>query len=303
MAKFRRNHGTPGRRKHFISYGKIVTFALVTIVLMLILFRALGKMDLNTWANDGNSVETIPAEDRYYLPVSSGEIVHHRYYSLSYKEEWEQAEWVAYLLTKSMLRGPRVRRTDQFSQDPDVSTGSAIQSEYIRSGYTRGHLVPAADMAFSNKAMDATFYTSNIAPQKRAFNGGVWRELEENVRDWVGRYGSLYIISGPIFDRGPQRRLKGSKIAIPDAYFKMVVTAQDDTPKGIAFILPNASSDKELSNYTVTIDEVETRTGTDYWDDLLEDEIEERVESQIDVTLWPIKQKRYFQRINQWNRQ
>ena len=37
--------------------------------------------------------------------------------------------------------------------------------DYFRSGYDRGHMVPAADAKSSQDAMDETFLLSNIAPQ------------------------------------------------------------------------------------------------------------------------------------------
>ncbi len=38
-----------------------------------------------------------------FLPSSNGEVVEHTYYSLSYLEEHEQAEWVHYKLNSTML--------------------------------------------------------------------------------------------------------------------------------------------------------------------------------------------------------
>jgi DNA/RNA endonuclease G (NUC1) len=35
----------------------------------------------------------------------------------------------------------------------------------FRSGYDRGHMVPAADAKISQGAMDETFFLSNVAPQ------------------------------------------------------------------------------------------------------------------------------------------
>ncbi len=80
---------------------------------------------------------------------------------------------------------PWVDRQGDFRPDDKVKTGSATPADYRSSGYDRGHLVPAADMAFSAEAMSATFVMSNISPQARNFNNGVWRELEELTRSWA----------------------------------------------------------------------------------------------------------------------
>lgn len=64
-----------------------------------------------------------------FLPKSNGEIVNHTYYSLSYSEKHEQAEWVYYKLTPQMING-NIERTDDFRSDPYVRTGSASKSDY-----------------------------------------------------------------------------------------------------------------------------------------------------------------------------
>lgn len=97
------------------------------------------------------------------IPESKGEIIKHRYYTLAYSEENEQAYWVYYELTPSNVKGTAKRR-DNFRPDPSVKTGSATLADYKNSGYDRGHLCPAADMRINTKAMSETFYMSNIVP-------------------------------------------------------------------------------------------------------------------------------------------
>ena len=71
----------------------------------------------------------------------------------------------------------KVKRVDYFRTDPLVTTGSAVLADYENSNYDRGHLVPAADMVFSEKAMSASFLLSNISPQEPSFNRGIWKKI------------------------------------------------------------------------------------------------------------------------------
>ena len=97
-----------------------------------------------------------------YLPaLNTNQVVNHTYFTLSYSEACEQAEWVAYELKKERLNG-QVKRSNKFKIDLSVTTGSAELSDYKHSGYDKGHLVPAADMAFNQLAMNESFYISNI---------------------------------------------------------------------------------------------------------------------------------------------
>ena len=126
----------------------------------------------------------IHSQEIDYLPTSTtGQIIEHTHYTLSYSEQHEQAEWVAYELTASEVNGS-YDRTDNFRRDPEVETGSASLADFKGSGYDRGHLAPAGDMSFSLTAMSESFYLSNMTPQETGFNRGIWRQLESQVRDW-----------------------------------------------------------------------------------------------------------------------
>ena len=112
-----------------------------------------------------------------YLPTSTtNQIIKHKFYTLSYHEKYEQAEWVAYELKKEHLIGTN-RKRPYFEPDKKVKTKSANYRNYKNSGFSKGHLCPAGDRKFSEDAYNETFLTSNISPQKLDFNGGVWNRL------------------------------------------------------------------------------------------------------------------------------
>lgn len=240
-------------------------------------------------------------DTRTYLPTSTGQVIHHTYYSLSYLEKHEQAEWTAHLLSREMLRMPNVPRSNYFNPDPKEVTGSAVHSDYSGSGYTRGHLVPAGDMAHDKIAMEESFYMSNMSPQLRAFNNGIWRELEENIRDWAFSTGSVYVITGPVFGQNVKRKIGKNKVSVPDAFYKVLLSYTEKDKKAIAFIIPNALSEQPLQEYMVTVDAVEALTGLDFFSYLLDDKEEEIIESVLNKEKWPISEKRYQLRLTKWN--
>jgi endonuclease G len=236
-----------------------------------------------------------------YLPEIKGELVHHKFYSLSYMEQYEQPEWVCYKLTKEMLRRPNVPRSDWFNVDPMITTGSAKHFDYKGSGYTRGHIAPAGDMSFDQTAMEESFFMSNMMPQLRAVNNGIWRELEEQTRDWTFQNNEVYIVSGPYFGKNP-KFFKKHKIAIPDAFYKIIFDVSKPTLKGIAFLIPHEKSEKPLQGYAMTIDSLESITGINFFKNLYLDKIE-KIESNLDISAWPISEARYRLRVEQWNNQ
>lgn len=221
------------------------------------------------------------------------------HYTICYRETYEQAEWSAYRLDVSQLvKGSD--RTNDFRPDPEIKTESATLADYRGSGYDRGHLTPAADMSFSKTAMSETFYMSNMSPQAGAFNRGIWQQLESRVRDWARAFGRVYVVSGPVLDKPASKyeTIGKSKVAIPQYYYKVILAplyadANDrkspDDAKAVAaigFILPNDGCDgKTFMDFCVSVDEVERRTGLDFYS-LLDDDAENAAEAKFDKSLW-----------------
>ena len=87
----------------------------------------------------------------------------HTGYTLNYCEEYEQPYWVAYVLTADEVFSSNSERDDNFHEDPSIPTGSATLADYKGSGYDRGHMIPAADLKWSEQAMDDSFYLSNMS--------------------------------------------------------------------------------------------------------------------------------------------
>jgi endonuclease G len=227
----------------------------------------------------------IYSQDFDYLPTSTtGQIVKHSHYTLSYDEQHEQAEWVAYELTVSEVNGS-YDRTDDFRKDPKVSTGSASLSDFKGSGYDRGHLAPAGDMSFSYTAMSESFYLSNMSPMDASLNRGIWRQLESQLRDWASENGSVYVITGGILEGSYKEEIGYNDVTVPTNYYKVVLDYEKPERKAIAFILPNERGSKSLEEYAVSIDKVEQRTGIDFFHEL-PDNIEKELESSVSTDEW-----------------
>ncbi|MBE0424710.1 MAG: DNA/RNA non-specific endonuclease, partial [Lutibacter sp.] len=231
---------------------------------------------------DGYAVETgvsTTAENKAdfnFLPTSTtGQVVHHQFYSLSYKEKYEQAEWVAYELTQNQLLGIPVKRP-YFEQDPKVTTQSAHYKNFKDSGYDTGHLGPAGDRKFSVEAFNETFFTSNVSPQTYEFNSGVWNRLEQKVRYWAKKYNKLYIVTGGILT--PNLKTIGTeKVAVPQYFYKIILDYNGAETKAIAFLVPHEKSEKGLYQFVTSIDEIEMLTGIDFFPEL-PDDIENEIE-------------------------
>jgi len=208
-----------------------------------------------------------------FLPSSNGEVVEHTYYSLSYLEEHEQAEWVHYKLNSTMLKG-EIPRKKNYTIDRKVSTGSAKTSDYTNSGFDRGHLVPAADMKMDFTSVKEAAYMSNISPQKPKFNNGVWSRLEKRIR-LRAKKSELYITTGGVLSPADLKKIGKNNVSVPDQFYKIIYDVKNQ--KMFAYLMPNKKIESR-EKYVVTVDAIEALTGIDFYHQL-DDELEDKLES------------------------
>ncbi|MBR1793513.1 MAG: DNA/RNA non-specific endonuclease [Bacteroidales bacterium] len=228
---------------------------------------------------------------RGVLPmVNKGEtVVYHNAYALVYNERHEQASWVGYLLTKERANG-QFPRNGQFRKDPAIGSGSANEWDYKNSGYTRGHLAPAGDMKWDQIAMEESFLMSNMSPQSKEFNDGVWNRLENQVRLWARQYDSLYVFTGPVLADDETLTIgQSTRITVPRAFYKVIYAPK--LKQGIGFIVPHETSKAALQTFAINIDGVEEATGIDFLHGIAN---EENIEGNLCIGCWTFgKNKTY----------
>jgi len=305
MAKLRRNYNKNSGVQSSGMITKVGVFSLILGALYFAFQKFTGgePQPADVVIEDIPDIEATDESDIYYLPTTSmGEVVKHKYYAMSYVEKYEQPEWVSYELTKDRLYTKSVGRTNDFRPDSKVRTGSASLADYRGSGYDRGHLVPAGDMGFDFTAMSETFYMSNMSPQKRNFNGGIWRELEELTRSWTKKFKHLYVVTGPVLTEEMIGYIGNNQVAVPSYYYKVVLDLSEPELKGIGYIMPNEVSDRPIHEYATSIDKVEQITGINFFANLMEARLEEEIEKEFNTDLWFTDKKKYEKRVRQWNR-
>ncbi|HBC89440.1 MAG TPA: DNA/RNA endonuclease [Lentisphaeria bacterium] len=218
---------------------------------------------------------------------ANDQIVRHSAYTLKYNEKYEEADWVAYKLTKSMLiTNTPAKRKNDFKPDPLVLTKSADTHDYASSGYDRGHLCPSADFKADQKLMDETFFMSNMTPMEHDFNSGNWEDLEDHERRWAIDNGEIYIVTGPILKDEPQEYIgKKNRVAVAKRFFKVILDYREPELKMIAFVVPHKGGLDDISIYAMTVREAEKITGFDFFSTLPKD-IQDKLETELDFQKW-----------------
>lgn len=206
-------------------------------------------------------------------------------FTVGYCEDLKNPVWVVYPLgTKSTDSGKRPQR---FAIDKRTKARVA-HGDYSNSGYDRGHMAPNHAIAtrYGREAQLQTFLMSNICPQKPKLNQKTWRVLEQKISDdYAERLEAVWIVTGPIFGK-KIKRLKKSRVAIPEAFFKVVIDEKRDKVRSRAYIVPqNIKGNEKADQFLTSIDEVEQRTGLDLmWE--LADDIEAPLERIRTAQAW-----------------
>lgn len=238
---------------------------------------AFEQEETNSNPNVSNEIELFD-----FLPTSTSNVIHtNDAYSFSYIEKYEQSEWVAYELSSKDMSNADYKRP-YFNQDKTVKTKSADWRNFKNSGYNKGHLCPAADRKSSYEMYEKTFLTSNASPQLYDFNSGIWNRLEQKVRYWAERYDGVYVVTGGVLEEG-LKTIGTEDVAVPNYFYKIILTK--DKSNMIGFLMPHKDSKKPLYNFVVSVDEIEKRTGIDFFSDL-PDHIENRLEANNGYKNW-----------------
>lgn len=200
----------------------------------------------------------------------------------SFDRRLRNPSWVAEHITPGSLRQSNGdRKNSIFTEDLDVPEKFRGRlKDYFRSGYDRGHQVPAADAKWSQEAMDGTFFLTNMCPQiGEGFNRDYWAHFEDFCRRLTNKYPSVRIVTGPLYL--PKREVDGKwrvtyevignppNIAVPTHFYK-VIFAEDGKVGGQvavgAFVLPNAAipNEKPLTDFEVPVEAVERASGLEF---------------------------------------
>ena len=210
-----------------------------------------------------------------------GILIEYEGYTVSYNSEMKIPVWVKYELERSEVDGPYTRTGLNFRKDKSVDLPQASDDDYRNSGWSRGHMAPAGDFKWSEDAMSETFYFTNCCPQNQSLNAGQWSTLEEKVRSWAKKYGNVIVYTGPIVGQNEYSTIGESKIVVPDAFFKAVLSGN----QAIAFVMYNRPNNENLQKCAMSVDDLEILTGLDFFPEL-DDTVEESVESMYFLKYW-----------------
>lgn len=230
-------------------------------------------------------------------------------YGVNYAVEWDtelkSQRWSCYQMRSGYggnagrydpEKNPGAHKGElQYPFDPQLSRDLYLDRDYFYgSGFDHGHICPSADRQYSKEANYQTFFLTNMQPQYNAFNAYLWADMEEKVRNLTPKNltDTLYVCKGGTIDQESDiiKRV-GGKLIVPK-YFYMALLLK--TQQGYRAIALWATNEKKkidgtyLAQYAISIDELEKKTGIDFFCNL-PDKIEDRVEASCSPTVWGLR--------------
>lgn len=280
----------PLKKKSRSNYrlGCIITIIVLIPILYGLYLYCQQQNTLQSKESQATVSQQIPPSKDLETPLllspRQEQIIHHTGYTVSYNKDLKLPNWVSYELTREETKG-KEKRNNRFIADPQVIGAIATNGDYTRSGYDKGHMAPAADMKWSPKAMEESFYFSNMCPQHPQLNRRGWKILEDKIRDWAVADSAIIVICGPIVDKHP-KTIGKNKVTVPQQFFKVILSPFAKPVRGIGFLFNNEQATLPLSSYVVTIDSIEHLTNMDFFSSL-PDEIETKIEAETNYSQWP----------------
>jgi endonuclease G, mitochondrial len=185
----------------------------------------------------------LPAQqDRFGNPACDApgqELADRSFFVLCHSATLKVPLWVGYELTPAQLQR-RAIRPSHFRHDSELAAPGASDADYKYSGFSRGHMAPAADFAWSDQSIRATFLLSNAVPQLQRVNAGAWSRLEAAVRRIAAQSDAAYIFTGPLFDSEITEVIGANHVAVPSHTYKVILAVQGDHLTMYAAIVPNS---------------------------------------------------------------
>ena len=264
-----------GDMVRFLIWG--LTVALVCFLLYRVIVNDTGTHLVPLSADGRDSLMTVAVPQGV-----SDTLVRYDAFDVHFNSQRGIANCAAYELVNNELNGT-AERASEFMPDTGIK-GCPSPQDYVGSGMDRGHLVPAGDLKWNSDAMRQSFLLTNVCPMHKALNEGGWAKLEEKVREWTARDSALLVFTGPVVSES-DTTLANGRVTVPSAYYKVIMAPCVRPMRAIAFIYPNGHSNGRLQQYAVSVDEVELRTGLDFFPTLHAEE-QQRLESAVNLDAW-----------------
>ncbi len=184
-------------------------------------------------------------------------VLKHTNYTSHYSKSKKYPIMVEWWETKAKVACEKpLARVDKFRPDPLLVAETDLDQDYVKSGFDRGHLMPAkSNQCQTPEIQNECFYFSNMAAQYHRLNAGDWKSLETLTREWAASQDSVHVWAGNV---GELKRI--GKVAVPTQCWKVVYIKKSN--EWFYYLFNNDLSNPDgINNNKVLKQDIEKLTG------------------------------------------
>ena len=226
--------------------------------------------------NDWLETPVVSSTDKnyytHYMPDDNGnEVVSSgRNWSFYWSASDQVSLWVAYPLYGKWAES-NVSRKDAYAPDPFIDDAKQPATGGYSGNYSKGHQIPSADRLGSRAINNSVFYMTNMTPQDQTFNGGLWAQLETQVRTWADASDEFYVVTGCVVKGSTKTTSSnGLTVTVPAKYYKALLRKKGSTYTACAYIYDHFTSQTKFSESDrISVDRLEELTGIDFFPNLI----------------------------------
>lgn len=161
-----------------------------------------------------------------------------KYYVTYFSYKYKGSVATTYTLKADQVDELNIKKRAEFYSDVDIPEEYRVTTtDYINTGYDRGHSGSDASFDWSLESLKSTYVLSNITPQVPIVNQRIWAGIETMERYSAKQFGTVDVINIIIYgdkiltkkDGKSQKfadELERKKIGIPSGYYKKIVNKE-----------------------------------------------------------------------------
>jgi len=238
-----------------------------------------------TSALNHKEIETSIQNNLRYESDSINRYIIYRGFVVQYNHEKRSPNYTIHRLSVNQISpkfGSKAkRRSNFFVDDYNLGQRSALNRDYYKSGWDKGHMVPSGDFYWNQLLKNETFVLTNISPQNPSLNRGKWANLENATRNIIINLNNeAYIITGACYSDENGITTGPNKVEIPLYLYKLIYIPEASIMYAFLFNNQIGEYKSNLNEYQIRVDDIEKITNEDFFD-RLPDELENVLESTI----------------------
>ncbi|CAA6822048.1 MAG: DNA/RNA endonuclease G [uncultured Sulfurovum sp.] len=167
-------------------------------------------------------------KEKFVDENNCSQIIDNEFIVMCYDYQKKAVKSVSYTLLGDLMNEQNIEKRPSFYVEKELESKNRVSTtDYINSGYDRGHMAPDASFDWSQESLDAVYTLANIIPQAPQVNRNSWAKLEGYVRDKAEELGELNVVNVVKYGQRSSR-MGTNKMAISKGYYKILYNYEEN---------------------------------------------------------------------------